>query len=164
MCLVAGVESPSLPSETARLARPAGRLRRGALSGTTVKCILLTIRGSPPNVFHSHLPVKSMLFHCNICSHGGHQNCYTQFYAKMPLVLLPTPLVPSTFKPQHRVTRSTSRSNDGEGDDTNATFDCSFDTSTVTPASSSQLFGHPCAAGCGHFCWVANLSEDTEKP
>ena len=34
MCLVAGVESPSLPSETARLARPAGRLRRGALSGT----------------------------------------------------------------------------------------------------------------------------------
>lgn len=110
-----------------------------------------------------HLPVKSMLFHCAICSHGGHQNCYTQFYAKMPLVLLPTSLAPSTASPlktHHRLARSTSR----EGDDTTALPDCSFDTSTVTAASSSQLFGHPCAAGCGHICWVTNLSEDAEKP
>jgi len=114
-----------------------------------------------------HLPVKSMLFQCAICSHGGHQTCYRQFYAKIPLVLLPTPLVPSTASPlkvHRRLTRSTSRSNDGEADDSNAPPDFSFDTSTVTPASSSQLLGHPCAAGCGHFCWVANIREDTEKP
>lgn len=23
-------------------------------------------------------------------------------------------------------------------------------------ASSYELLGHPCAAGCGHFCWAAN--------
>ncbi|KAI9433933.1 hypothetical protein H4582DRAFT_2112706 [Lactarius indigo] len=113
-----------------------------------------------------HLPVKSMLFHCAICSHGGHQICYRRFYAKMPSVLLPTPLAPSPASPlktHHRLARSTSRSNYSEGDDINVPPDCSFETSTVTPASSSQLQGHPCAAGCGHFCWVTNLREDEEK-
>ena len=154
--------------------RPAKRFDLRDLHGTCssmlhlVLCIsfFLNRKSSP---VRSHLPVKSMLFHCVICSHGGHQTCYRQFYAKIPLILLPTTLAPSStaspLKVHHRLTRSTSRSNDGEADDSNTPPDWSFDTSTVTPASSSQLLGHPCAAGCGHFCWVANIrEEDTEKP
>ena len=40
--------------------------------------------------------------------------------------------------------------------------DHSFDIATVAPTP-RQLMGHPCAAGCGHFCWVANFREDDEK-
>ncbi|KAN0107163.1 hypothetical protein V8E52_010470, partial [Russula decolorans] len=114
-----------------------------------------------------HLPVKSMLFQCAICSHGGHQACYRRFYAEIPLALLPAPpQAPSPGSPMKFPSRlyrsaSVSRSKDREGDDATdiVALDDSFDTSTVTPAP-RQLMGHPCAAGCGHFCWVANFRED----
>lgn len=119
---------------------------------------------------HSHLPVKSMLFQCAVCSHGGHQACYRRFYAEIPLALLPTPQAPSPGSPLRLPPRlyrstSTSRSKDRESDDATdvVALDDGFDTSTVTPAP-RQLMGHPCAAGCGHFCWVANFREEDEKP
>jgi hypothetical protein len=124
------------------------------------------------NVEHalSHLPVKSMLFQCAVCSHGGHQACYRRFYAEIPLALLPAPQAPSPgspmkFPPRLYRSTSTSRSKDRECDDATDIVapDDLFDTSTVTPAP-RQLMGHPCAAGCGHFCWAANFREDDEKP
>ena len=124
------------------------------------------------NVEHtrSRLPVKSMLFQCAVCSHGGHQACYRRFYAEIPLALLPPPQAPSPGSPFKFPTRlyrsaSTSRSKDRECDDATDIVvpDDLFETSTVTPAP-RQLMGHPCAAGCGHFCWVANFREDDEKP
>jgi hypothetical protein len=120
----------------------------------------------------SHLPVKTMLFQCAICSHGGHQACYRQFYAEIPLFLLSAPQMPSPGSPMKLPPRlyrsaSASRSKDREWDDATdiVAADDSFDTSTVT-AAPRQLMGHPCAAGCGHFCWVANFREDDmpEKP
>ena len=120
---------------------------------------------------HSHLPVKSMLFQCAVCSHGGHQACYRQFYAEIPLALLSAPQAPlpgSPLKLPPRLYRSASmsRSKDRECDDATDIVvpDDLFDTSTVTPAP-RELMGRPCAAGCGHFCWVANFREDDdEKP
>ena len=121
----------------------------------------------------SHLPVKTMLFQCAICSHGGHQACYRRFYTEIPLAVLPAPPQapssgsPMKFPPRLYRSASVSRSKDREGDDAADIVapDDSFDTSTVTPAP-RQLMGHPCAAGCGHFCWVANFREDDlpEKP
>jgi len=117
----------------------------------------------------SHLPVKSMLFQCAVCSHGGHQACYRRFYAEMPLVLLPppprSPSPGSPLKLPHRPCRSTSRSKDKDHEEVTDIVvpDDPFDTATVAPAP-RQLMGHSCAAGCGHFCWVANFREDDEKP
>jgi hypothetical protein len=113
--------------------------------------------GYPLNVEHarSHLPVKSMLFHRAVCSHGGYQACYRRFYAEIPLALLPAPQAPSPGSPLKlpRLYRSisTSRSKDRKGDDATDIV-APDDMSTVTPAR--QLMGYPCAAGCGHFCWV----------
>jgi len=116
-----------------------------------------------------HLPVKSMLFQCTICSHGGHQACYRRFYTEMPLALLPASSSPVLGSPLKLPPRSsgpgpTSRAKDGENDDVTDIVvpDDPFDTSTVPPAP-RQLMGHACAAGCGHICWVANFRED-EKP
>ncbi|KAI9508833.1 hypothetical protein F5148DRAFT_1192288 [Russula earlei] len=111
-----------------------------------------------------HLPVKSLLFQCVVCSHGGHQACYRRFYAEMPLALLPASRSSSPASQPKLPPRpgcSTSRGKDGEGDDTTELVvpDDPFDTSTVAPAP-RQLMGHSCAAGCGHFCWVANFRED----
>ncbi|KAH9977109.1 hypothetical protein BGW80DRAFT_1287386 [Lactifluus volemus] len=117
-----------------------------------------------------HLPVKSMLFHCTVCSHGGHQACYRRFYAEMPLVVLPTPHPPSPASPLIKQPvppppdRSASRSKDRGGDDVaDIALDHSFDASTIVPPTPRPLMGHSCAAGCGHICWVANFRDDAEK-
>jgi hypothetical protein len=123
------------------------------------------------DVAHNHLPVKSMLFHCAVYSHGGHQTCYRRFYAEMPLVVLPPPPPPprplspgSPLKFPHRHSRSLSHSKDRdyEGVTDIAVPDDSFDTSTVTPGP-RQLMGHACVTGCGHFCWITTFREDDEK-
>ncbi|KAH6910780.1 hypothetical protein BKA70DRAFT_1271501 [Coprinopsis sp. MPI-PUGE-AT-0042] len=42
-----------------------------------------------------HLPVRSLLFQCSVCKHGGHQACYRQFYLTHPMVDLPSvPFLP----------------------------------------------------------------------
>lgn len=135
-------------------------VRPFSLSRLSLKCWLGRAR--------SHLPVKSLLFQCAVCSHGGHQACYRRFYTEMPLVPLPGPQSPLPGSPLRlppRPRRSSSRSKDRESDDQTdiVVLDYSFDTSTVAPTP-RQLMGHPCAAGCGHFCWVANFREDDEKP
>jgi WD repeat-containing protein 24 len=177
ICLVGGAESPFLPNKADPSARPVDPPQRNARSGTSLfpfrifllsfgYCLIsqMLIR----NIAHSHLPVKSMLFHCPVCSHGGHQACYRQFYTEMPLVLLPPPPRPpspgSPLKLPHHPCRSASRSKDGDYEDVTdiAVPDDPFDTATVTPAP-RQLMGHACATGCGHFCWIANFREDDEK-
>jgi WD repeat-containing protein 24 len=119
----------------------------------------------------SHLPVKSMLFHCTVCSHGGHQACYRRFYAEMPMIVLPTPHPPSPPSPLIKQPvpppppdRSASRSKDRGGDDVaDIVLDHSIDASTIVPPAPRQLMGHSCAAGCGHVCWVANFRDEAEK-
>jgi len=108
-------------------------------------------------IVYSHLPVKSMLFQCAVCSHGGHQACYRRFYTEMPSVLLPASSSPLPGSPLRLPPRSfgpvpTSRAKDGENDDVTDIIvpDDPFDTSTVAPAP-RQLMGHACAAGAAIF-------------
>jgi hypothetical protein len=177
ICLVGGVESPSSLSKAGPCVRPADPQQRSAQFGTFFflffkkKKVSFLQQLTRKHIF-SHLPVKSMLFQCAICSHGGHQACYRRFYAEIPLSLLPAPQAPSPgspmkFPPRLYRSVSASRSKDRECDDATDIVapDDSFDTSTVTPAP-RELMGHPCARGCGHFCWVANFREDdvSEKP
>jgi hypothetical protein len=162
-------ESPFSLSKAVPCVRPADLRPRSVQFGPF---LFFSAICYPLNVYHacSHLPVKSMLFQCAVCSHGGHQACYRRFYAEIPLALLSAPQAPSPGSPLKLPPRlyrsaSTSRSKDRERDDATDIVapDDLFDTSTVTPAP-RQLMGHPCAAGCGHFCWVANFREDDEKP
>jgi len=37
-----------------------------------------------------HLPVRSLLFQCSVCNHGGHQACYRKYYMEHPMLELPS--------------------------------------------------------------------------
>ena len=55
----------------------------------------LTVSLFTDSIIHSHLPVRSLLFQCSVCKHGGHHACYRQFYLTHPMVDLPsTPFLP----------------------------------------------------------------------
>ncbi|KAI6035715.1 hypothetical protein EDC04DRAFT_3114826 [Pisolithus marmoratus] len=81
-----------------------------------------------------HLPVHTLLFQCAVCSHGGHQECYRKYYMARPMDPLPSPTVP---RGRLRVTTDVAGSVQENG------------------KRERYLAGHPCATGCGHFCWVA---------
>lgn len=125
---------------------------------------LLTGTTPPP----SRLPVRNMLFQCSICRHGGHQSCYRQFYLNQPMVDLP---------PAYTAAEDESRGRSSTRTDSTLHEFVNRSESTVgahdyhqTPVGSGgggggllmgammvggELVGHPCAAGCGHFCWAA---------
>ena len=124
----------------------------------------------------SHLPVRSLLFQCPVCLHGGHRNCYQQYYLRRPLQELPSvpTVTAATNAPEtHRSTpttpeskfrgRAISRSVDGDGSDDGVSsrdgeegrFGFRGPDSNVIDTKNT-LLGHPCAAGCGHYCWAAN--------
>lgn len=57
--------------------------------------------------------------------------------------------------------RAMSRSVDGEGSDDGLSSkdgdDGKFRTpETINLEAKNDILGHPCAAGCGHYCWAAN--------
>ncbi|KAA1475838.1 hypothetical protein DENSPDRAFT_449486 [Dentipellis sp. KUC8613] len=125
-----------------------------------------------------HLPVRKMLFHCAICSHGGHQECYRRYYLERPMVEIPTPPSPpqATVPATHTRGRSLSRGSNGHtalGDEEvkpekekekEKEKDVSGAGNAVNGAQGlgRQLMGHPCATGCGHFCWIGNERTDEE--
>lgn len=81
------------------------------------------------------LPVRGLLFQCSVCSHGGHQLCYRRYYLQHPMTELARPLISPA---------------DTRGRSTNA------EPQSTREKHTSGLFGHPCATGCGHFCWVSS--------
>ncbi|KAH7923852.1 hypothetical protein BV22DRAFT_1067906 [Leucogyrophana mollusca] len=96
-----------------------------------------------------HLPVRTLLFQCSVCTHGGHQECYWQYYMTRPMVELGLPLASRG--------RTIAREEDGDEGGEGPT----------RPAASmwrneAGIVGHPCAAGCGHFCWAAARREEGE--
>ncbi|KAI6119652.1 hypothetical protein EDD17DRAFT_1605846 [Pisolithus thermaeus] len=86
-----------------------------------------------------HLPVHTLLFQCAVCTHGGHQECYRRYYMERPMDPLPSSTV---SRGQLRVTTDVVGS------------------AQVNGKGERYLAGHPCAAGCGHFCWVAATDID----
>ena len=133
----------------------------------------------------SRLPVRALLFQCSVCNHGGHQSCYRQYYLQQPLIDLPTSFLPQSHNVRGRPSNRNPPANPTDDDamstssvagsvsdalssQSDATSAISFPTSTVdTVATQSsarvntmKLAGHPCAAGCGHYCWAANIYSD----
>lgn len=84
------------------------------------------------------LPVRTLLFQCSVCTHGGHQECYRRYHMGRPMVDIPTSLSARG--------RSLIRERDDNGEGEEVT--CSKSQGERT------LAGHPCAAGCGHYCWA----------
>ncbi|KAF5368038.1 hypothetical protein D9758_004483 [Tetrapyrgos nigripes] len=99
------------------------------------------------------LPVRGLLFQCSICSHGGHQECYNYYYAQHPMVDLPSQY--SSDKAKETSDQANANENVASEDET-ATLNASSHVNAphVLPP---KLAGRPCAAGCGHYCWLVNV-------
>lgn len=106
---------------------------------------------------HSRLPVRSLLFQCSVCAHGGHQACYRSYYMERPMVELPRSFPQVTAIRVRSVTRTSPLGSEGDDDDSSTTSEIPLEShSPVHDGQSGKLLGHPCAAGCGHFCWAVN--------
>ncbi|TRM56232.1 hypothetical protein BD626DRAFT_441257 [Schizophyllum amplum] len=93
------------------------------------------------------LPVRGLLFHCALCGHGGHQTCYRAYYLPRPMVEIPDGGLPesrgrSLTRPDADVAAAADGSTEAGGG------------SRSPVAMAPVLAGHPCATGCGHFCWA----------
>ncbi|KAF8838899.1 hypothetical protein BDN67DRAFT_970862 [Paxillus ammoniavirescens] len=88
-----------------------------------------------------HLPVRTLLFQCSVCSHGGHQECYRRYYMEKPMVELPIPLI-ARGRQLQRDQVSENEAGEGRG-------------GPLDRPGEKSMAGHLCAAGCGHFCWAA---------
>lgn len=121
----------------------------------------------------SHLPVRSLLFQCSVCLHGGHQSCYRRYYMEHPMVELPTSfLTPSEDRGRSLMRMvQDERSLKEDNSDTTSILSTRSESSvlgtsapsptrTETSSVATRLMGHSCAAGCGHFCWAANMLLD----
>ncbi|KLO18063.1 WD40 repeat-like protein [Schizopora paradoxa] len=73
------------------------------------------------------LPVKAALFMCSVCLHGGHEDCYRKYYLDRP-----------ASKFNLRINGSNVQ---GLSD-------------TRSGPVAQEAWGHSCAAGCGHVCWL----------
>ncbi|KAJ7343384.1 hypothetical protein DFH08DRAFT_225357 [Mycena albidolilacea] len=97
------------------------------------------------------LPVRSLLFQCSICHHGGHQECYRRYYMEHPMVPIPSTSVFS-------VSESRGRRRGRAADDVTTPVESPHDDSPEAPFQYPQThkrLGHPCVSGCGHWCWAA---------
>ncbi|OJA08915.1 hypothetical protein AZE42_07365 [Rhizopogon vesiculosus] len=96
-----------------------------------------------------HLPVRTLLFQCSVCTHGGHQECYRRYYMDRPMVDIPA------YSSARG--RSLTREREDDGGE---------EREEITSSQGQwerTLAGHPCAAGCGHFCWAAVAGHGTEE-
>ncbi|KAK0449993.1 hypothetical protein EV421DRAFT_1704652 [Armillaria borealis] len=126
---------------------------------------------APPAICNiCRLPVRGLLFQCSICSHGGHHVCYQRYYMQRPMVHLPKSFIPAAVAAEDRRGRSAARSSTGTvvDDDSSSTISAvstvdaqASETTNTLMGKMSNFIGHPCAAGCGHFCWAANGSNDS---
>ncbi|KAL4254380.1 GATOR2 complex protein WDR24 [Pleurotus pulmonarius] len=95
------------------------------------------------------LPVRSLFFQCAVCCHGGHQACYRKFYSERPMDQI------------NHLRHDTAYATDARGRPKPANGRGTPQPSPTpksTPdenADKAGVFAHPCAAGCGHLCWIA---------
>jgi len=116
----------------------------------------------------------TMLFQCSVCHHGGHHACYRNYYARYPMLDLPTsfhqepmasddggvsysarqPPVCLVWPMMHRWWLGFNRQRPS------TTFEVPAMESPRGVQIRNKLRGHLCAAGCGHFCWAASIDID----
>ncbi len=86
------------------------------------------------------------------------------------MVHLPKSFIPAAVATEDRRGRSVARSSTGTvvDDDSSSTISAvstvdaqASETTNTLMGKMSNFIGHPCAAGCGHFCWAANGSNDS---
>jgi hypothetical protein len=127
-----------------------------SFSSTLVPFLLTSV------VRFSRLPVRTLLFLCAVCDHGGHQSCYREYYMRQPMVDLPSSSPQLTDCRDHPSTRNQQNNEDDSismSSSQSIPIDLSVSESplpTHQNRKSAKLAGHPCAAGCGHLCWAAN--------
>ena len=121
---------------------------------------------------YSRLPVRTMLFQCSVCHHGGHHACYRNYYARYPMLDLPTSFHQEPMASDDAGVSYSARqpplSVPCVADDDSASTVSGPSTTFEVPAMESpreiqirnKLRGHLCAAGCGHFCWAASIDID----
>ncbi|KAI0929589.1 hypothetical protein AcV7_005082 [Taiwanofungus camphoratus] len=155
---------------------PARRVSRAEkISGSYAYC--RACRSNPTCCSICHMPVRALLFKCSICMHGGHQECYSKFYRKTRVAVeISTP--PSSphrrphaspnpgAVPERARGRATSRSGSTIGGDSDGGSDDSAglrygdsrfgEDNGLFIGPMHVLRGYPCAAGCGHYCWITN--------
>jgi len=128
----------------------------------------------------SHLPVRTLLFQCSVCNHGGHLSCYRRHYLEQPMTDLPSLFLPNARgRPSHRnppsiptdddaMSTLAASVSDALSSQSDAASAISLPTSTVDTLTTQSLVrvntmglvGHRCPAGCGHHCWAANTYDD----
>ncbi|KAJ7940535.1 hypothetical protein B0H13DRAFT_2396675 [Mycena leptocephala] len=115
--------------------------------GTIVKggfAFCLACRSACVTCAICRLPVRTLLFQCSICHHGGHQG--------HPMIPIPSTLVFS-------LSEGRGRRRDRAADDETAILESPQDDTPEIPFQTRQTqkrLGHPCVSGCGHWCWAAN--------
>ena len=153
-----------------RIAPVAEPARQSARYGTRASTLLQRTQLMSSILPLSHLPVRALLFQCAVCMHGGHRSCYQQYYLRRPLEELPLAMPSAPPTETHRSTpttpesklrgRAISRSVDGDGSDDGISSRDGEDGRLRGHDShvidTKNILGHPCAAGCGHYCWAAN--------
>ncbi|PCH44052.1 hypothetical protein WOLCODRAFT_76205 [Wolfiporia cocos MD-104 SS10] len=149
--------------------------RAGKPAGSYAYC--LTCKKNATKCSICHLPVRALMFQCPGCMHGGHQECYLKFYLSRPLtelnvsdtrgrnhirsavehVFTHSRGMPGIMSNLSADTESDTQSEDGgsmQGEST-ASGEEATDAELVATMR-RMLYAHPCAAGCGHFCWAVS--------
>ncbi|KAG2341601.1 hypothetical protein BDR05DRAFT_888115 [Suillus weaverae] len=121
-----------------------GRCRKPVLLSrartvTGVHALCTTCKSAVVKCSICHLPVRALLFQCSVCTHGGHQECYRRYHMGRPMVDISTSLSARG--------RSLIRERDDDGEE-------GEDVTCSEGRGERTLAGHPCAAGCGHYCWA----------
>ncbi|EIW81604.1 hypothetical protein CONPUDRAFT_165704 [Coniophora puteana RWD-64-598 SS2] len=123
-----------------------------------------------------HLPVRTLLFHCSICGHGGHQECYRRYCVYRPMTELSSSFSSTEVRGRQsgreRMDSFVAEPEEIEsraspsGSHAGVVFPSPGPGHTVPPSGSPKrkklMLGHPCAAGCGHFCLAAVKTEEVE--
>ncbi|PFH49423.1 hypothetical protein AMATHDRAFT_147687 [Amanita thiersii Skay4041] len=141
------------------LIKPSGRLPDGSVvKGGFSQCT--TCRTSCAICAICRLPVRTLLFQCPVCKHGGHEACYRQFYAHQratrppQIVRLDTPDPEKNKRvapPSVDFIRPTV---EGEQSPVNSMSSFNEGLDAYGNPILTRPLGYPCATGCGHYCWA----------
>ncbi|KZO96812.1 WD40 repeat-like protein [Calocera viscosa TUFC12733] len=132
-----------------------------------------------------HLPSKGLFFLCPTCGHGGHEECYRDYYLSHPMDNVHIFLQSTQVLPPHTlrgnrqsISDASQLEEDGRTGRTPNPKKFRRGPGRVHPVEAADdsedeahkarfwerkrrvgkrvLLGHPCVAGCGHVCWVSN--------
>jgi hypothetical protein len=112
-------------------------------------------------LFDSRLPVRGLAISCGVCGHGGHWACYRRLRAERPACDKTYPAHDRSAAALRSPSRSRANSDlVGPGIpnlERLTTIEQKKEQdngSKLSDTDTTTLKGHPCAAGCGHWCML----------